>query len=127
MSGRVFTRNIRSLINCLYSDGFTKSGPATFAHNFLKLISIGVGSDLHSVILNLSNNFTMYFPCERKISPGLCYSLRPRKSCMSERSFISNLEASSLLHSIMRGSLPIKNKLSTYKNKINDITWTTLK
>jgi len=54
-----------------YLEGLAKSGPITYPHNLLKLFSIGVAKDLHLVIPNLTNNFTIYFPWKMKISSSL--------------------------------------------------------
>lgn len=73
------TKNMRAPIDYLYSNAFDKSGPETSPHNFLKFITISVGRDLHSMIPNLSKNFTTYLSCERKITPGLFHTMRCRK------------------------------------------------
>ena len=59
--GREFTKNIRAPTSCRYSVGFSSTGSTVFPLNFLKLSSIGVDTDLQSIIPNLSSNFTTYF------------------------------------------------------------------
>jgi hypothetical protein len=50
-------------ISCLYMMGSTKSHPIFESCSFFKFLIMGVVIDFHSIIPNLFNISTVYFPC----------------------------------------------------------------
>lgn len=75
----------------------------------------------HDIIVDPKKHSNELFQSIMLSGPIISESMQTH---LSKIYFISNSVTNSLLHSIIKGSLPVKNKWSTYKTKIKGIPWT---